>query len=278
MKVIRLAAGIFILLLFICPNIYAAPAGNPSDTKMPQGDGIAKLKDTVGSVKVSFDADSIIDRDLKGASDVTSAEMEGEWYLLRLGYPMFEDRFEPYVKLGLSHLEASWKENSRFVVVKGDNEMAWGVGGRLLAYELPEYRIKFVIDGQYRSTEPDIDDVTVNDPSRTVSASEFKISEWQIGGIVSMEFPLGAGKRRGRYYKSDIYSLVPYVGLAYSDCDIKGKFTYEDTAYDIGNAESDDKIVLITGCDFVTPENTSLNIEGHLIGETSVSGGATVKF
>ena len=278
MKIIRLLAGIFILSLFICANLFAATVGNPSDTKLPYGEGVANLKNTTGSIKVSFDGESIIERELEGASDVTSAEMEGEWYLLRFGYPMFEDRFEPYVKLGLSHLEASWTENSRFVVIKGDNEIAWGIGGRVLAYEIPEYRIKFVIDGQYRSTEPDIDDVTVNDPTRTVSASEFKIHEWQVGGIVSMEFPLGSERRRGRYYKSDIYSLIPYVGLAYTDCEVEGKFTYEGTSYDIGDAESDNKVILITGCDFVTPANTSLNIEGHFVGETSVSGGATVKF
>ena len=281
MKVIRLAVGIFILLLFICPSVCAAPAGNPSDTELPHGEGIATLKNTIGSVKISFDGESIIERELEGASDVTSAEMEGEWYLLRFGYPMFEDRFEPYVKLGLSHLEASWTENSRFVVIKGDNEIAWGIGGRVLAYEIPEHRIKFVIDGQYRSTEPDIDDVTVNDPSRTVSASDFKINEWQIGGIVSMEFPLGSGtyRRRNRYgSKADLYSLVPYVGVAFTDCDIEGKFTHEGTIYDIGDAENDSKVMLITGCDFVTPTNTSLNIEGHFVGETSISGGATVKF
>lgn len=276
MKIIKITAGIFILLLFFCSFSYAAPAGNPSDTKLPYGDGIARLKDTIGSVKVSFDADSVIERELKGSgSSVTDAELEGEWYLLRVGYPIFEDKLEPYVKLGFSHLETSWKQSGTVVIIKGDNELAWGVGARFLAYEIPEYRVKFTLDGQYRTTEPDLDDVTVNNPTRTVSAAEFKISEWQISGIVSMEFPLG---ERGRKGKSDIYSLVPYVGIGYSDCDIKSKFTYESTNYDIGNAESDNKAVLITGCDLNCPENVSLNVEGRLFGETSVGGGATVKF
>jgi len=254
----------------------AAPAGNPSDTKIPYGDGILKLKDTIGSVKISLDAESIIERKLKGASGVTDAEMEGEWYLIRFGYPMLEDVLEPYVKFGLSHLETSWKESGVDLKIKGDNDLAWGIGARFLAYEIPRYNnLKFVIDGQYRNTNPDIDAVAVNDPSRTVTASEFKISEWQISGIVSMEFPLG---KRKRYGKSDIYSIIPYVGLAYSDCKVEGKFTHSSTDYDIGDAESDDKVVLITGCDFVCPKNMSLNAEGRLIGETSVSGGATFKF
>ncbi len=276
MKAVKISAAIFILLLFICPTIMAAPAGNPSDTKIPYGDGILKLKDTIGSVKVSLDVESIIDRELEGASDVTDAEMEGEWYLLRFGYPMFEDVFEPYVKFGLSHLETSWKENGIFIVIKGDNDLAWGLGARFLAYEIPRYNnLKFVVDWQYRSTDSDIDDVTVNDPSRTVSASEFKISEWQISGVVSMEFPLG---KRKRYGKFDIYSIIPYVGIGYSDCKVEGKFTHSNTDYNIGDAESDDKVVLITGCDLLCQENLSLNAETRLIGETSVSGGATFKF
>ena len=277
MKAIKISVAIFVLLLFICPVVYAAPAGNPSDTKIPYGNGILKLKDTIGSVKISLDAESIIDRELEGASDVTGAEMEGEWYLIRFGYPMFEDVLEPYVKLGLSHLESSWKENGKFIIIKADdNDLAWGIGARFLAYEIPQYNnLKFVVDGQYRWTEPDINDVTVSEPSRTVSASEFKISEWQISGVVSMEFPLG---KRKRYGKSDIYSIIPYVGIGYSDCRVEGKFTHSGTDYDIGDAESDDKVVLITGCDFVCQKNMSVNAEAKLIGETSVSGGATFKF
>lgn len=276
MRIIKLSVGIFILLLFICPNLYAAPAGNPSDTKIPYGDGIIKLKDTIGSVKVSVDAESIIERELEGASDVTDAELEGEWYLLRFGYPMYEDRFEPYLKIGISHLETSWRENGKFVVIKGDNEIAWGLGAKFLAYELPQYNnLKFTIDGQYLSTEPDMDDVTVNDPSRTVSAADFKIKEWQISGIVSMEFPLG---KKHRYRKTDIYSLVPYVGLAYSDSEVTGKFTESGTKYDIGGAENDDKAVLIVGCDLLMPQNASLGAEARLGGGIAVSGGATIKF
>ncbi len=213
MKTVKVVIAIFILL-FICSNVYAAPAGNTSDSKIPYGDGILKLKNTIGAVKVSIDAESIIERELENSGQVTDAELEGEWYLLRVGYPLFEDVLEPYVKIGVSHLETSWKQNGAFTLIKGDNSLAWGVGAKFLAYELPKDRVKFTIDGQYRFTEPDIDDVSVDVPTRTVSASEYSIGEWQIAGIVSMEIPLG---QKGRYGKSDIYSLVPYVGIGYSD-------------------------------------------------------------
>ena len=275
MKLIYITIGLIIISLFVCVNIYAAPAGNTADTKTPYGDGVLKLKDSIGTVKLSINAESVIDRELTGGSGVSNAETEGEWYMLRLSYPIFENVLEPYLKLGVSHTEASWTEGGKFVLIKGDNELAWGIGAKFLAYEIPRYKVKFVIDGGYRTTEPGIVDVSVNDPLRTVSAADYKIDEWQISGIVSMEFPLGNKRNRG---KSDIASLVPYVGLAYSDCDINGKFTYSGTTYDIGSAEYDTKIVLITGCDLLLPENASLNIEGRLGGETAVSGGGTVKF
>ncbi len=274
MKTIKVTVSIFILL-FICSNIYAAPAGNTSDSKIPYGDGVLKLKNTIGSVKLSIDAESIIDRDLESSGTVTDGGLEGEWYLLRVGYPLFEEVLEPYVKIGVSHLEASWKQNGTFTLIKGDNDLAWGIGAKFLAYEIPKNRVKFTIDGQYRFTEPNIDDVTINDPSRTVSASEYSIGEWQISGIVSLEIPFG---QKSRFDKSDIYSLVPYVGLGYSDCKVTGKFTYGASEYNIKEPGSDKKVVLITGCDFLTPQNVSVNVESRLIGETSVSAGGTVKF
>lgn len=275
MKIVKLSVGIFILVLFICANVYAAPIGNPSDTRTPPGKGIFKLKDTIGSVKVSLDAESILERDLNGSTD---AQLEGQWYMARISYPLFQDVLEPYVKIGTSDLETSWKTaGGGVVIVRGDIDLAWGIGARFLAYEMPKYRVKFIIDGQYRSTEPGMDDVTVDQPSRTVSAFDFKVHEWQIGGIVSIELPLGQSK--SRYGKSDIYTLIPYFGIAYTDCDTTTKFTYTGAEYDIGsNAGNEHKATLIAGCDFVCPENLSVNVEGKIIGETSVSGGATVRF
>ncbi|MFH0732159.1 MAG: hypothetical protein V2A72_04455 [Candidatus Omnitrophota bacterium] len=275
---VRVSVGI-ILLLFVCAIASAAPAGNTSDPTIPYGDGFANLKDSIGSVKVSFDAETIFERDLEGASDVTQGSIDGQWYFLSFAYPLMEQRFEPYIKVGASHLTASWWENNTTVRVKGDNEMAWGLGAKFLAYEIPDYRVKFTLSGEYRNTHPDFDDVELEQPSRSVAASEFKVQEWQVGGIVSMEFQLGSKKR---YPKTAIYSLIPYLGLAYSDCKVENRFIRTDvapnTGFDIGDAKSDKKAVFIAGCDLTCPENISLNVEGKLLGEKSASAGATVKF
>ena len=283
MKVIKICLCILLLSLYICPVAFAAPAGNPSDPKMPRGASLFNLNHTIGTVKMGFDIEYIKERSLKSGEDIIEPELKGDWYLVRLGYPMFEGILEPYLKLGVSELEIKWQQYGSDIVIKGDVDFAWGMGAQLLVYEIPDFDVKFTIDGQYRATEPDIDDVSVNIPSRTVTASDFDVRDWQIVGIASMELPLdqlgqGIRRRRGPRKKTNIYTLVPYVGLGYSNTDIDGTFAYNGVDYDIGDARGDDKLVLLGGCNLVFPENASVNVEARLISEVSMSGGATFKF
>ncbi len=282
MKVIKIWLCILPIFLYTCSVTFAAPAGNPSDPKMPRGASLFNLNHTIGTVKMGFDIEYIKERSLKSSEDIIEPELKGDWYLVRLGYPMFEGILEPYLKLGVSELEIKWQQYGSNIVMKGDVDLAWGLGAQLLVYEIPDYDIKFTIDGQYRATEPDIDDVSVNIPSRSVTASDFDVRDWQIVAIASMELPLnqlGQGiRKRRRARKTNIYTLVPYVGLGYSNTDIDGRFTYNGVDYDIGDARGDDKLVLLGGCNLVFPENASVNVEARLISEVSMSGGATFKF
>jgi hypothetical protein len=254
---------------------YAAVAGDTSDPKIPYGPGIAGLQASgFGPLKVSFDADWIFKKDLEGENNTSNPEFEGQWYLFRLGYNFF-DRIEPYAKIGFSHLKTRWTENSKTIKVEGENALAVGVGGKVLAFEIPEHRIRFSIDGQYLYTDPGVEKAYVDNPTPNISAGEFKIAEWQIAGIVSMEFPLSYDK----HDTSAVYSLIPYLGVAFFNSDIKANFTNSGvTRYDLGTAENSDKLLLITGCDVVSPQNISLNVEGRWIGESAVSGGLTAKF
>lgn len=288
MKLLKFTVGILILLLFICCYTYAAPAGNTADTRMPPGDGFFHLKDSIGSVKLSFDFDAIIEKDLEAdnSTNLVDEEIEGEWYMAKISYPIFNGKIEPYLKLGVADLEVSWKQNGKNIIIKGDNAMAWGAGIKFLAFEMPEHRVKFAIDTQYRTTNPDIADASVNVPSRTISAEEYEIQEWQIAGILSIEIPIATGRqglrrrRKGRRHikRGEIYSLVPYVGIAYTDSKIEASFIESGTLYDVDDADNTDKVVLIGGADLLAPENVSINIEGRIIGEISLGGGATVRF
>lgn len=261
------------IILLFANNCFAASAGNTSDPKIPYGPGISNLQSSgFGPLKVGFDANWIINRDLK-SDGVADADIEGQQYLFRIGYT-FADRVEPYLKLGGCRLKASWKQGITKLIADSEDAFVVGVGGKVLAFELPEYRLRLSIDGQYLHTNTDVKKAYVNDPISNVSSNEFKVSEWQITGIFSIEFPLNYD----RHDPAAVYSLIPYAGIAYFDSQNDISFNQGNQKYDIDTAANDNKFLFIMGCDIVSPENLSLNIEGRWIGETAVSGGFTAKF
>lgn len=264
------------VILFFASSCFAATAGNTSDPKLPYGSGIANMEKTgMGPFKFGFDGDWIFEKNLEGKSGTSDAEIEGQWYLFRIGYT-FADRIEPYVKFGMSHLKTSWKEGGAGPLkAKGENAFAFGLGAKLRLYEILEYRLRVSLDGQYLYTDPDIDKATIGaDRGRAVTASEFEVKEWQIAGIVSLEFPLSYDKRD----PAAISFIIPYIGLAYFDSRTDTEFTYGGTKYDLGEAENEDKFLLITGCDVTSPNNVSFNLEGRWVGEAAASAGFTAKF
>ncbi len=267
-------AVIVACVLLYAGSCFAQVAGNTSDPRIPYGPGIANLQESgIGPIKVGFDADWIFGRDLDGKGGVSNAESEGQKYLLRIGYTI-ADRVEPYIRLGTSHLKASWNQNGVQAKTTAENGFTFGIGGKALLFDIPEHRIRFSMDGQYLYTDPGIKSVHIDGADRTISASEFKVREWQVAGIMSMEFLINDSSNN----PATPYSLIPYLGLAYTDSKTGVKFTSNDVNYDLGDARSDNKFVFLTGCDIVAPENISLNIEGRWIGETAASGGCTLKF
>ena len=262
------------LILFVSSNCFAAPAGNTSDTRVPYGPGVSNLQASgFGAIKLGIDADWIFERKLDGDSTVTEADLEGQIYLLRLGYT-FADRFEPYVKLGVSHLKTGWVQNSIDLRARGENALTTGFGAKALLFEIPEHTIRFTLDGQYIYSDSDIEEAGVGIPERTVSSTEFKITQWQITAVLSKEFILNSDSSN----PAAVYSLIPYVGLGYIDSENEVEFTYSGTEYSMGATGNENKFMLITGCDLTSPENMSLNVEGRWIGETAASVGGTVKF
>lgn len=269
------------LIVVLCVSSFAATAGNTADPTTPYGSGItSKGKAALGTFKFGFDCDWIGERDLNGESGVDRAGIDGQWYLSRLAYS-FSDRIEPYIKFGVAAFKTSWWEGTTHLKAKSENAFAAGIGTKVLITQLPEYyNMKFSIDGQYLYTNPDINQANVNEPNKSVSASEFEVSEWQIAGLVSMEFPLNFNEQLSKYKKrkAESYYIIPYAGAAYFDTSVNTKFTYGNTNYSIGNAEADTKFLIITGCNVASKENASLNVEGRWIGETAGSGGITLKF
>jgi opacity protein-like surface antigen len=263
-----------ICVLFIASNCFAQPVGNTSDPKIPYGNGIANLKDSgMGPLKVSFDFNNIFDKDLKVEGSKSNGEIEGQEYLMRIGYTI-ADRFEPYARLGVVNLKTKWQESGNDFKVRSDQGFGAGVGMKALVFDLPEQRLRLSLDGQYFYADPDVKSARINGVGSSISATEFKITQWHIAGILSMEFIIGGDKDN----PATPYSILPYVGLAYADSTTKVKFKTGSTSYDLGTAKNDDNILFITGCDITSPENISINVEGRFIGETAGGGGCTVKF
>jgi opacity protein-like surface antigen len=266
---------IVLCVLFFATNSFAQTAGNTSDPKIPYGPGIANLKDSVGigPLKLSFDFDNVFEKDLKTTGAVADAETHGQQYMLRLGYNIV-DRFEPYAKFGMVNMKTKWTQSGTHIKVHSDKDFGAGFGAKVLVFDIPEHKLRLSLDGQYFYSKPDISSVHIDGIQSNISASEFKISQWHIACILSMEFVIGGDKAN----PATPYSLLPYLGLAYADSSTDIKFKSGATNYDIGNAKNDQKILFITGLDITSPENIALNIEGRFIGETAGSGGCTLKF
>ena len=267
------------LILFVSSNCFALSVGNTSDPKTPYGPGISDLKASgMGPIKVGFDFDWIFEKDLDADSSTISSETtEGQTYLIKIGYN-FADRFEPYVKLGFSHYKTDWSLGSTATdnyKVRGENALAYGIGGKVLVFDSQDKGIRVTLDGQLFYTNPDIEEADVGPlPNRSVTSTEYEISQWQIVGIISKEFLLNPDGSN----PAAPYSIIPYVGGGYSDSKTNVQFTYAGTDYALDDAENDNKFILITGCDITSPEDMALNIEGRWVGETAASGGLTVKF
>jgi opacity protein-like surface antigen len=264
---------ITVALLF-CTTGFAQTIGNTSDPKVPYGAGIMRLKDSgIGPLKLSFDFNNIFDKDLKADKGISNAELDGQEYMLRLGYNI-ADRFEPYVKFGVVNLKTKWDQSNKSFNVRSDQGIGAGLGAKFLAYEIPEHRIRLSLDAQYFHANPDIKDARIDGTQPNISATEFKVTQWHIAAIASMEFVLGRDKDN----PAAPYSFIPYMGIAYTDSITKVSFKADSTSYDTGDLNNDNNFLFITGCDITSPEDISLNIEGRFIGETAGSGGCTVKF
>jgi len=262
------------LILFVSSNCFAAPVGNTSDPKVPYGPGISNMQASgFGALKLGIDVDCIFERKLDGDEAVTEADLEGQMYLLRLGYTI-ADRIEPYLKLGVSHLKTGWTQNSTDIRARGENALAVGFGAKALLFEIPEHKVRFTLDGQYLYTDSDIEEAGVGVLGRTVSSTEFKITQWQFTAVVSKEFVLNSNGSNS----ADLYSLIPYIGIGFIDSENEVEFTYSGTEYSMDATGNENKFLLITGCDLTSPENIALSLEGRWVGETAVSTGCTLKF
>ncbi len=263
---------------------FAATVGNPIDLDIPMKSAILRqeaIDNTMDAyeekvmIKTSLDLEFVFDKDLRTASEVTRAELEGNWYMVKLGTTIF-NRIEPYVKIGTSSFEVSWTQNNAVDInVESDSGFAWGLGLKGAIWEFEDLGLRFTGDIQYRTAQPDISDVTSGNNSITDSGADFEIEEWQASIAMSKKFELPLRWQ-------SVY-LVPYTGISFSDSTVDAKFADPNVPgadRDLFNASNDTTYGVFLGCD-IMPSLASLfaySIELRLVSETALTLGGTMKF
>lgn len=214
---------LILLICYIIPKYsFAANAGNPLDLDLPQRSAMLRqdiIEETMDEceqiikLKASFDLEFVFDKDLHVMDELTKAEFKGQWYMAKLGMTIL-NRIEPYIKVGTSDLEVKWKHGAEEIDVDADNGFAWGGGVKANILELHGIRLTGYI--QYRTTEPDVKEASVNRVSAKDNGAKFKIEEWQAGLFLSKKFEIPLKLQ-------SIYA-VPYTGVVYADSNVDVSF------------------------------------------------------
>ena len=273
-----------ILSLFFAGTSFAATVGGEVDMTTPETSFFSKTR-AVGealdfyesevSMKAGFGVEFIASKKLHTASDVTSAEIEGQNLDFKFS-ANYKGAIEPYMKIGTSNLKVKWAQNSQNIVVEAQPGLVLGGGLKAKLWEFPATGMKLTLDGQYKDTQLDFDKAKIDGSASTAAATSetFEIREWQISLIASKKiiFPMGM---------QDCYA-VPYIGLTYLDSDVNVHFTQSGTGilYSTYNASSKEPAGIVMGFD-VMPSLLNcylLSFELRLINETAFTLSGTMKF
>ena len=271
----------FIISLFIPAASFAATVGNPSTTDVPEGVGVFSMKrDSQVTIKVSEDIEHIFNRDLiAGPSLSSSLEIDkAQWYMTKIYYGILNDRVQPYLQLGVAHMEASWNENAVPIEFESDTAFAWGLGLKALVWEIREPKIKIVADGVYRMADLNAEEATINGAVTPLdtSRSRFFLREWQLSVLAAGELDITGGMREEVL---GISKLVPYIGVKYSD--VSGRFRVvvpSGACYNPGEFEADENLGFFVGCDILGTDSVLLNVEARLVDENAITGGMAILF
>jgi len=263
---------------------FAATVGNALDLDLPQASAMLRqdiventLDECEQAVKIkgSFDWEFVFDKDLHVNSDLRGAEMEGQWHMVKLGMTIL-NKVEPYVKVGTSNLEARWKQgvgDGQEIVVDADSGFAWGGGLKVNILEF--WGIRLTGDAQYRTTDPDVKEATVNSISAGDSAAKFEVEEQQASLLLSKKFEIPL--------KLQSIYVVPYAGVTYADSNVDVSFTNAaspSSDYSLFDANNKKLYGFVFGLDIMPRLNSAFiySLELRLVDEVALSLGGTMKF
>jgi len=278
---------VFISLMFsigcIANFSYAATVGNSLDLDIPNRSAILREEAVNGTLneyeqaiklKGSIDLEFMRDKKLHVTNELSGAKLDGQWRMVKLGMTIV-NRVEPYIKIGTSDLEASWKHMPQEIAMDADNGFAWGGGLKAVIWEFENIGLRITADGQYRTTEPDVGSISVNRISIKDTGAKFKIDEWQAGLFLSKKFEIPL--------KWQSIYVVPYTGAVYADSNADVSFkdpANPGTDYTLFDGNNKKPYGLVLGIDVMPNLNSAFtyNLELRFADETALSLGGAMKF
>jgi hypothetical protein len=274
-----LLASIFIIIGYS----EAATVGNPLDLDVPATSTMLRQQvidntlneyEQIVKIKAALDLEFLFGKDLNSSSEVTNAELKGQWYMLKLGTTIF-NKVEPYIKVGTSKLETTWRDGGYDIEVVSDYGFAWGGGVKGVIWDFDDWGIRLTGDVQYRTTGPDVKDITLDNQGIVDQGADFDIEEWQVSIVLSKKFELPL-KWQSLY-------IVPYTGATISDSNVDVKFTNPSAPgqnWTLYEANNDNIYGFLIGCD-IMPNLTSsfiYSMELRLANEMALTLGGAIKF
>jgi len=268
---------------YIANFSYAATIGNSLDLDVPEKSAFLRQEVIEGTldeceqavkVKASFDMEFVFNKDLHTTNELNGTELKGQWFMGKLGLTLF-NRVEPYIKIGTSNLDVKWKYDVRDIEVDADNGFAWGGGLKANIWEFENLGIRLTGDAQYRTTAPDVKEITVNGTSVVDRGPTFKVDEWQASLLLSKKFEVPL--------KLQSIYVVPYTGVTYADSNVDVDFNDPDlpgTDFSLFDANNKKPYGFVLGFDIVPSLGSAFiySLELRLVDEVALSLGATVKF
>ena len=256
---------IFLLLFFTTPLV-ALYNGNPSLPDMPE-QGLFTRGDQCFGVKLGYELDATFSKRVKFDVEQQGSKIKDllDTYhsTKQLGVITFNliDRFEIYTLLGSMKLKMSQRPfKGSYVEYETDNELIWGVGGRVVLVYWDE--VILGVNARYNGSHLDLSRLTINGTPLATSDAKMEYHEWQVGMSFSRE----------------IGPFIPYLGVAYASMhsDLKNLPIF-------ANAErielkNRNPFLLLLGVGMTSGKVMNLNLEVRMLGERALTASMDFRF
>ncbi|MFC1807211.1 hypothetical protein ACFL0T_02455 [Candidatus Omnitrophota bacterium] len=259
-----LAITISFIFIFTATAAYAAPIGNPSLPTMLKKGIFFKDENSTFGLLVIPEADFTLDRKL----DKGKEKHIYSFYGSRAGIVM-ADRFFVYGLGGAAEAKQKFEVSSgNEIEWKTEMGASWGVGAAILLYQKDitirdKATLSIGIDGKYRSSDLDVEEVIRNGASNSATASGLKYDydEMQVAAGISVQFD----------------QFIPYGGVKYADTNGEAAATINGVRY-VQDFEPEYNFGVFAGMDIIINDSFAVNVEGRFKDETAVGVSGIVRF